>query len=158
MLLRPARLDEADQLSHIAFTAKAHWGYEDELLKSWKPELTYSAEYIDSHWVTVAEDTSASSQGKLLGVCALDPFGDQLEIAGLWVLPNAMGQGVGRQLLRAALSYCRSQRVAVLRLLSDPNAQGFYKAMGAELIGYERGSPKGRLLPLMHMDSGLNKD
>ncbi len=88
----------------------------------------------------------------------IDKSGDQLEIAGLWVLPNTMGKGVGRQLIEAALSHCRSEGVAVLRLLSDPNAQGFYEAMGAELIGYERGSRKGRLLPLMHLGSGLNED
>ncbi len=157
MILRRARVEEADALSHIAFTAKAHWGYEKEQLDSWKPELTYSPDYLATHWVVVAEDTSEASLGELLGVCALDPFGDQLEIAGMWVLPHTMGRGVGRQLLDAALEHCRSEGVATLRLLSDPNAQGFYKAMGARLIGYERGSPRGRLLPLMHLDTGLKK-
>ncbi len=155
--LRRARPDEADALSHIAKVAKAHWGYDQTQLKSWESELSYEPDYIRDHWVTVAEqgsemDGDHRDSVSLLGVCALESFGDQLEIAGLWVLPDCMGQGIGKTLLRAALAHCREQRIKTLRLLSDPNAVGFYEATGAVLIGHERGSPNGRLLPLMHFN------
>ncbi len=151
--LRAAQPEEAQALSDIARAAKAHWGYDEAQLNSWASELSYSPDYIRDHWMMVAEH-SGEKPRTLLGVCALEPFGDQLEIAGMWVLPDSIGQGVGKALLKEALFHCREQGVATLRLLSDPHAVGFYEAAGAVLIGHERGSPKGRLLPLMHFDVG----
>lgn len=149
MHIRAAQPEEAEALTQIAFAAKGYWGYDQAQLNSWATELTYTPEYIRSHWVAVAEQ-EVEGQAQSIGVCSLEPVGDQLEIAGMWVSPDAVGGGVGRALLDAALNHCREKKVAVLRLLSDPNAQGFYEKMGACLIGQERGSPTGRLLPLMH--------
>lgn len=152
MHLRPARSDEHALLTQLAFAAKGHWGYSREQLDSWVDELTFTPEYIDSHWVTVAEQPG--QEPRVVGVCSLDEAGAKLEIAGMWVCPQAQGLGVGRRLLEAALGHCRERGVAVLRLLSDPHAQGFYAHLGAVLIGFERGSPTGRLLPLMHFNVG----
>ncbi|MFK8028635.1 MAG: GNAT family N-acetyltransferase [Gammaproteobacteria bacterium] len=150
MRVTRAKPEDAVELSEIAHAAKAHWGYSDAQLKSWATELTYTAEYINSHWVAVVKDDDTPFD--TLGVCSLDVVGDQLEIAGMWVRPEAMGRGVGRVLLNAAVAHCKEQSVSILRLLADPNAEGFYASMGAVLIGQERGSPTGRLLPLMHIN------
>ena len=151
--LRPAQASDADELTHLARTAKAHWGYDQALLDSWASVLSFSPEYIRDHWVVVAQAPHGESgDAPIVGVCALGPVGDVLEIDGMWVLPEGMGKGVGRVLVEAALAHCRSEQVTTLRLLSDPHAQGFYQKLGARLIGHERDTPEGRLLPLMHFD------
>ncbi|MEM7082558.1 MAG: GNAT family N-acetyltransferase [Pseudomonadota bacterium] len=156
VVLRSARPDEAARLTAIAFAAKAHWGYPASQLDAWAPELTYTADVIRAHWVAVAcrapESDTIGTHSDVIGVCSLEPFGPYLEISGLWVDPPQMGQGIGRALTDHALRHGRECGVTTLRLLADPYAKAFYTALGALEVGLERGSPSGRLLPLMHFD------
>jgi Predicted acetyltransferase len=53
----------------------------------------------------------------------------------LWVLPNAMGQGVGRALFTHAVQRAKAFGVEAIEIECDPNAEGFYERMGATRIG-----------------------
>ena len=46
-----------------------------------------------------------------------------------------MGQGVGRALFIHALARSRALGFKNLEIESDPNAEGFYKRMGARRVG-----------------------
>lgn len=74
-------------------------------------------------------------------------------LENLWILPEYMGQGIGKQLFQHALERSRAQGVYNLKIESDPNAQAFYEKMGAVKTGehqYElEGQP--RILPIMEI-------
>ena len=38
--------EEADALTRIALSTKAHWGYPDPWMEMWKPRLTFTPEYF----------------------------------------------------------------------------------------------------------------
>jgi GNAT superfamily N-acetyltransferase len=98
----------------------------------------------------IALDDDESLAGILFGLPADDGASrDVAEVAALYVLPERQGQGVGRQLLRAAadrfvrLGFSRLQ-IAVLT--TNEPARGFYEAMGGTYIGERTFDEEGHLL------------
>jgi len=140
--------EQADELTRIALTAKAHWGYPERWLEIWRPQLTFSPEYFveNESWVAVADATP-------IGFCTLQEKDGTAWIENLWVLPQYIGKGVGKSLFLHCLGLSRQRGYKTLQLEADPNAVGFYKKMGMHRIGeqlYEvEGQP--RILPIMEM-------
>jgi hypothetical protein len=60
-----------------------------------------------------------------------------------------MGQGVGARLFADAVAALRADGARQLRIASDPFAVGFYRRMGARLVGEVPSTPRGRTLPLL---------
>lgn len=56
-VIRPARPDEAEQLSALAQRSKAHWGYDEEFQAAFRPELTLRPEEIVKRRTQVAVST-----------------------------------------------------------------------------------------------------
>jgi GNAT superfamily N-acetyltransferase len=77
------------------------------------------------------------------------------EIEHLWVAPEEMGRGIGRRLLEDAVRYAARIGAAELRIVSDPNAVGFYRRAGARLAGAVDSVPPGRRLPVLTLDVAL---
>jgi len=142
--LRPASLDELERLTRIARAAKAHWGYPPEWIELWAPSLTFDRELLAREWVRVADEG-----GTVLGVAAVGGEPPEPELSHLWVDPPAMGRGIGRLLLDAAVNHARRLGARRLRIVSDPHAEGFYEEMGARRIGEVPSEPAGRSLPLL---------
>lgn len=64
--------------------------------------------------------------------------------------PDALGRGVGRLLFGHVVAEARRLGFARFTIDADPNAEGFYRAMGAVRIGATpSGSVPGRELPLL---------
>lgn len=144
MLIRPARPDEAEELSALAFRSKAHWGYDEEFLAACRGELTYSPGDLAARRATVAV-----LSGTIVGFYTLDGSGD-LELGNLWVDPARLGHGIGRKLWEHAVAAARSYGSASLSLDADPHAEGFYLAMGAVRVGDTQSTVfPGRVLPRM---------
>jgi len=125
-----AKPDDAPVLTDIAFAAKRHWKYPESWIESWRDLLTIQPEFIASH-----ETYAALVDGRTVGFYALAGTDDKLNLLHLWVLPNEMGRGVGRALFIHALARTRALGFKNLEIESDPNAEGFYKRMGAHRIG-----------------------
>ena len=132
MHIRPAKPDEAAVLTDIAHAAKRHWGYPEAWIARWRDNLTLSAEYIRAHPTFVACESSAA-----LGVCALEIEGPNAHVEHLWVLPSAMGRGVGRLLFLHAETIAHAAGARTLHIVSDPHAEGFYRRLGAHVHGLE---------------------
>jgi predicted N-acetyltransferase YhbS len=149
MEIRAARREEAARLTSIARTSKASWGYPQDWLHLWEDELTLTPGEIDRAMVWVA--TAGES---ILGYCALAATGDPeaLEIDGFFVAPEHMGTGVGRALMRHAMAQAIAAGARRLKIVSDPNAEGFYRRFGARRIGWEPSRPPGRQLPVLAID------
>ena len=125
-----AKPDDAAVLTEIAFAAKRHWGYPERWIESWREALTVQPEFIARH-----ETYAATLDGRTVGFYALGRKDDTLDLLHLWVLPEAMGRGVGRSLFFHSLERARKSEFQKLQIESDPNAEGFYQHMGAHRVG-----------------------
>ncbi|MBL4788024.1 MAG: GNAT family N-acetyltransferase [Kordiimonadaceae bacterium] len=146
--LRPARADEAEALSALCLRSKAFWNYTDEQIESFRTELTLSAKDIETQPVIVVE-----LAGVYLGIARIIPEGDTAVLEDLFIDPSTIGTGLGRQLFNWVVKAARDTGAATLSIDADPNAEPFYKHMGAVTIGRSpSGSIPGRLLPQMEYD------
>ena len=127
---RPARPSERAAINDLAFRAKAHWGYSVAQMEAWRADLALAPTLIARQQVLVA-----LHDGALSGVVAIDGDSGEWRLEHLWVDPFAMGQGIGRALLRAACACAHRLHAQALVIDADPNAAGFYRACGAEQIG-----------------------
>ena len=125
-----AQPEEAPTLTHIAFRAKRHWGYPEPRIESWRELLTIRPEYVSRN------DTYAARIGdRTVGFYSLSSEGAVSRLEHLWVLPEAMRQGVGRALFAHAVVRAGAMGCRKLEIESDPNAEGFYQRMGARRVG-----------------------
>lgn len=145
--IRKGVVADADQLTEIAHSAKQYWGYPADWIKLWQKDLTITVQYIDENPVYVAE-----CDRPVAGFVGLDMQGVEAEIDHLWVLPEYMGLGIGRQLVHRVLDHCKSHGVERLSVASDPNAAEFYRSMGAAHQGQVESTPVPRKLPLLLFD------
>jgi ribosomal protein S18 acetylase RimI-like enzyme len=144
--------DEAPHLTELVLRSKASWGYDDTFLEGVGKELMITAEDIDNGSVFVLE-----VDGVVVGLYALSSEPPDGLLTDLWLEPEVQGRGLGRRLWEHALTSAAALGHRSLMLEADPNAEGFYAAMGAIRIG-ERESPvaqdiePGRTLPLMRIE------
>ncbi len=141
-----ARPGDADALPRITFAAKRHWGYPERWIERWRENLTISPEFIRR-----IETYAAVVEGKPVGFYALVGERREIELEHLWVLPECMRAGIGRALFDHAIRRAASLGAEVLVIESDPNAEGFYRRMGARHAGeisYPMDGQK-RTLPLL---------
>jgi GNAT superfamily N-acetyltransferase len=137
---------DAATLTEIAFAAKRHWGYPERWIAAWTGALTMTPEAIGA-----AEVHAAVLEGEVVGFYALAGEGPTLELEHLWVLPRAMGAGVGRALFEHATARALALGASAVEIESDPNAVGFYERMGARRVGegVSRVEGEERVLPLL---------
>jgi len=144
--IQRASPQQADELTRIALAAKAYWGYPARWMEMWKPQLTFSPEYVEENecWVALTDD-------ELIGFYTMQDKRGNAWIENLWVLPALIGKGIGKLLFSHAAELSRQRGYEVLQLEADPNAVGFYEKMGMYKIG-ERSSDidgQARVLPIM---------
>jgi GNAT superfamily N-acetyltransferase len=130
MNIERANVDDAAVLTNIAFAAKRHWGYPENWIESWRDVLTIQPEFIATY-----ETYIANLDGLAVGFYALGRRDDRLDLMHMWVLPEAMGRGVGRSLFINCLERMKVLGCQQLEIQSDPNAEGFYQHMGAHRVG-----------------------
>ncbi len=150
--LRPARADEADDLTALALRAKAHWPYDESLMAVFRRTIVLSAADIEDH-VALVHETDAMVDG----VALLRVGTDTAELDHLWVDPPAMGHGIGRRLLEATAEEARRRGARHLMLNSDPYAEPFYRRLGAVKVGdHPVAEIPGRTIPRMafNLESG----
>ena len=147
--IRRAHPQEAERLSQIALSSKAYWGYPARWMEIWTPLLTFSSEYFEE-----IESWVAEKDKEPIGFYSLQDKDGVAWIEDLWVVPEYIGQGVGKQLFLDAMSRAREIGCKTLQLEADPNAVGFYERMGMHKIGERNSEVDGqpRALPLMEME------
>ena len=146
MTIRPATTTDVGTLTQIAHDAKRYWGYPENWIKKWQPELTISNDFVIENEVYLL-----TSDDEVRGFYALVVRNEKAELEHLWVAPRHIGTGVGKELFIHAMRRAASRDVSEVELSADPNAEGFYKKMGAQRIGEVRADmdDKPRTLPRM---------
>jgi GNAT superfamily N-acetyltransferase len=144
--IRRARPSEAGLLSELALRSKGHWGYDADFLAACRDDLALSPDDIATSAVYVLHDGDV-----VLGYYRLLLQDDGLaELDALFVEPAAIGQEVGKRLWRHAVATATTLGCTEIALQSDPQAEGFYLAMGAQRAGESESTVMpGRMLPLM---------
>jgi GNAT superfamily N-acetyltransferase len=125
-----AKPEDADALTEIAFAAKRHWGYPEPWIQSWRDILTMRPDFIAAN-VTY----SAIEDERAIGFYLLTTEAGGLHLDHLWILPHAMGRGIGRALFEHAVAQAKGLGFTAIKIEADPNAEGFYQRMGAKRIG-----------------------
>lgn len=147
--IEKARPEHASVLTDIAISAKRHWNYSERWIELWHPLLTISPEYISQNetWMAIVDLKPA-------GFYSLHKDGESLWLDNLWVLPNFMGQGIGKQLFQHVLAKGHTLGTFILKIEADPNAQSFYEKMGARKVGEHHSQVDGqpRILPIMEIN------
>jgi N-acetylglutamate synthase-like GNAT family acetyltransferase/catechol 2,3-dioxygenase-like lactoylglutathione lyase family enzyme len=128
--VRPARNDEAGELSALALRSKAQWGYDAQFLEACRAQLTLDPDELGRRRATVAEES-----GRVVGFYTLDGAPPEGELGNLWIEPSYMRRGIGRILWDHAMRVASDVGFAEVLIEAEPNAEGFYRAMGAERIG-----------------------
>lgn len=148
VVMERARTVNAARLSQVAHAAKSYWGYPAQWIELWHNQLTIAPGYVTEHetWMAVVD-------GEVLGFYALDGAPPTLKLDHMWIMPVAIGQGIGRALFSHALARAAALGADSLEIEADPNAEGFYARMGAETVGEVSYMMEGvrRALPLMRI-------
>jgi GNAT superfamily N-acetyltransferase len=147
--IRNAIPEDASALTKIAHDAKRHWGYPEHWIAHWQDDLTISPDFVAANQVYVAE-----RDGDLLGFYALVIKHEKAELDHMWVAPAHIGSGVGKELFLHAMQTAAGQSITAVEILSDPNAAGFYRKMGAHQVGEATSETEGqsRTLPKLVVD------
>lgn len=148
-MIRRASLEEAGKLTQIALDAKRHWGYPEHWIRHWEADLTISSDFIRDNEVYVAE-----REGEVRGFYALIVSGNKAELEHMWVTPELIGTGLGKELFLDAMDRAATLEVREIEISADPNAAGFYERMGASQIGESDASIDGqeRKLPRLRIE------
>lgn len=148
-LIRQVDPKEADMLTQIALSAKRHWGYPERWMEIWAPLLTFTPVYFEENESWVAVDGE-----KPIAFYTLQNKNGISWLENLWVLPEYIGRGVGKEMFLHAVTRARRRGFKILQLEADPNAMGFYEKMGKKKIGARYSEVDGapRILPIKEMN------
>lgn len=139
-----SRPSDANALTSIAFAAKKHWGYSPAQIEKWKSELTIAPEEIEDEIIFHME-----MDGEIVGFYEISKAVEWFDIEHMWVLPEHIGKGLGKQLFEHAKNSAMRNGARGLRVESDPHAEGFYMKMGMKRVGEIESSIPGRMLPIL---------
>ena len=146
--LRPPRPGEAGVLTAVCLQSKAHWGYDRAFMKACRAELTLAEADLDRGRLQVAQRA-----GAIVGVAEIALADGEASLEKLFVIPEAMGCGVGSMLFTWAVAACRQGGARRMVIEADPDAAAFYSKHGARDAGQSlSGSIPGRFLPRLVLD------
>ena len=157
--IRKAVPSEAEILTQIAHDAKRYWGYPENWIEHWKEQLTITPEFIGENevYLAISEDQVAGFYAivEVGPLNANGPSSGKAELEHMWVKPEHIGTGIGKELLIHAIETATFLDAAALEIASDPNAEGFYKRMGAKRIGEITSEIEGQPRTLPHLSIDL---
>ncbi|MEV7656777.1 GNAT family N-acetyltransferase [Streptomyces anulatus] len=132
VLVRRAAAGDARRLTRLVRTSGAYEGPYASMVEGYR----LGPDYIETHRVFVAGEVAA---GRILGFYAL--LLDPPELDLMFVADSAQGYGIGRLLATHLREEARSAGLTGVRIVSHPPAEGFYRSIGAELVGTVRADP-----------------
>ena len=146
--IRPARVEEAEQLTSLLLRSKAYWGYDAEFMQVAAQHMCITPEFIQENRSFVLE-----LNRKMVGLSSLVHRGDVLVLDYLFIAPAFIGQGWGQRLWEHAVSLAMREGYKAIQLDADPFAMGFYQKQGAVVVGESVSCLRaGRKLPVMRLD------
>ena len=126
--------DQFDAVNAMILRSKAFWGYDADMMAKMEAVLR-----LDPDAAAEGRAIAAFQTGAPMGLAQISaPYQSDTGLAVLldllFIAPEAIGSGLGKQLYDWALEQARLADAVSLHILSDPNARGFYTAMGARFV------------------------
>lgn len=141
--LGPPTSDDLDHLNNLILRSKAVWGYDEDFMAACADELRIDEGLLKQNFFV-----TATENGQVIGVAEIMIEGKSAHLEKLFVDPDCMRSGAGKLLFGWAQETARAAGADQLVIESDPDAEGFYQAMGAVRTGLTpSGSIPGRMLP-----------
>ncbi len=145
--IKKASLADADAMTQLIIASKRFWGYPDEWIELWQDELTVTPGKLEQR------DFYLGKNGDeiifIYSLSQLDATAYELE--DCWVAPEYIGHGYGRILFDDLKERLHARGASRLKIISDPNAEGFYRKMGAVQVGEEPTKIEGRVFPVFEL-------
>ncbi len=142
--IKIAQTSDAWALTQLTIASKAYWGYSREQMRLWTEVLSVYPDYIQQHEVFVLWD-----QEIMQGYYAYKQEVSHILLDNLFVHPRAIGKGWGKLLLNDFEARLKAGGETNIRLVSEPQAETFYKKYGYTTIDQKESSIPGRYLPVM---------
>lgn len=139
--------EDASLLTETAFSSKRKWKYTDAHMAFWTTDLTITEAYIRDHNVF-----KIVHHNTFIGFFALVIKGNYIELDHFWLLPENTGKGYGRISFEFILQICQRLNYKILKVFSEPYANGFYKKMGGKIVQSKESKIKGRFLNLYQFE------
>lgn len=118
--------DDAQVLANLQNRSSTHWGYPPGFF-DWAPGAgEIPADYVRTNPVWVLEEDA-----RIVGFYGFTKEEGELLLDKLFVDIDRIGTGLGKWLWLHAIGLARKLGQTGFVIGSDPNAAGFYKAMGA---------------------------
>ena len=108
----------------------AYWPRDAAYLAEAVELMSLAADDLERDEAWILEDEAGA-----IGFYRLSLAGDRAEIEELHLEPDRIGRGFGRTLFEHAVARATARNVKRLEWSCDANAQGFYLAMGGEVVG-----------------------
>jgi N-acetylglutamate synthase-like GNAT family acetyltransferase len=129
--IRPARESEQKSLEALQWRASLGNPGDREALLAHPDAIELPIEQIRNGQVFVAETGDL-----VLGFAAILLREDgNVELDGLFVEPELWRRGIGRKLIDHCVKESRSLGASAIHVIGHPDAEGFYKTCGFELLG-----------------------
>lgn len=149
--IRPVRIEEAGLLHALTQHSTMYWGYEPEFLE-WEPEaIAVTPEFLENALASYALEEG----GAVTGYYTLTGTVAHAHLDKLFVDAPFIGTGRGKLLWNHAVATAKWMNVQKLDFYADPNAGGFYRAMGAVWVGEEETSRPGWNLQIFEVPLAL---
>jgi len=141
-----------EQINAVIEAAKRSWNYDEGYLDAAIPLLRIDEEYLSRRACF-----EAHLNRRIVGFAAVEKRDPVLAVLEhLWVLPTLQRCGIGRTLFAKCSDAVRQEGCRVMQIVSDPPAEGFYRKLGAKLIGESpsrvRGGP---VFPVLEVELSL---
>ncbi|WAU12952.1 GNAT family N-acetyltransferase [Streptomyces tubercidicus] len=158
MVIRRAEGRDAGRLTRLVRNSRAYEGRYSSMVEGYR----VGPDYIEAHRVFVAVEGAADGAGpggratgreagkatepeagqgteRVWGFYALMVEPGELDL--MFVADQAQGYGIGRRLIGHMLDEARRAGLDSVRVVSHPPAEGFYRSMGARLVGTVPANP-----------------
>ena len=134
-------------MTKLIIASKRHWGYPDEWMALWQDELTITPQKLDQRDFYLGKDGD-----EIVFIYSLSQLDEgRYELEDCWVAAEHIGHGYGRILFDDLKERLRARNASRLKIISDPNAEGFYRKMGAVKVGEEPTKIEGRVFPVLEL-------
>jgi GNAT superfamily N-acetyltransferase len=121
-----AREQSLTEINALIARSKAHWSWPEGYLARALPLHSISSAYLRGNHCFETLD----AQDSLIAFFSVIISDARIVLDNLWVTPEQIGQGIGRQACEHVFRLARHRGWTELWVLPDPPAEGFYMKLG----------------------------
>lgn len=159
--IRRAKASDHQVLTELACVSEAHWGFDQEYMRQFRHLYAVTSTYIEEQDVFLIESgglpvafyglNRTLDSGRLEGLPGSQDF--QVTLEYFYVHPDNIGKHYGRKLWHHLTDFCEGQGIKQVTFVTSPEAEAFYRKMGAVKIGMTHSQVKqGRVIPQMSFE------